>query len=164
MGAPKGHPPYPGCETGGRPLEWTEEYLNGLADHLLKWIEEVRSEKKFFWWKDWAFDVGHTPSCCAKMAKMNKKFLTAYNYAKEVQESQISKGALLKKCDSNFSQFYLKTQHPDNWKTQTDEELAQFVVNTVNYLDEKKRWDAQRNNASVPVSTEMVSTTDFASA
>jgi len=48
MGAPKGHPPYPGCETGGRPKKWTDEALEKLADHLLDTLEKALMIPRFF--------------------------------------------------------------------------------------------------------------------
>lgn len=43
MGAPKGHPPYPGCETGGRPVIWTDDKIEYEADLLIEWAQKDSS-------------------------------------------------------------------------------------------------------------------------
>jgi len=35
MPAPLNHPPYPGCETGGRPRKYSTEDIERFADELL---------------------------------------------------------------------------------------------------------------------------------
>jgi hypothetical protein len=50
MGAPKGHPPYPGCETGGRPLKFqTAQDLENVIEAYFLSLEqeaEMNPEKK----------------------------------------------------------------------------------------------------------------------
>lgn len=157
MGAPKGHPPYPGCEKGGRPREWNDEVLNELADNLLDCIEKCRTENKPFWWKDWAFDVDVDPNKCSLFAQRSEKFQEAYNKANNLQEWQVTKGALYKKFNSNFAQFFLMNRHPELWKSHR-EELTEngrsLVINTVQYAD------TERNPFAPQVPTEVVPTSD----
>ncbi len=133
MGAPKGHKPYNTKGEGGRPKwKWTDGNIENLAENLEKWVQDKIDNKEFFWWKDWCFDVGILPEFCAEFASKNKRFAVAYKSAKSYQESQVSKGALVKKFSENFSKFYLQTQHRENWTPPSD--VAENGANLVSLL------------------------------
>lgn len=125
MPAPKGHPAYPNCKglfIGGRDKKYTKKVLDDLADELLLWLEDaVINDHKKFWWKDWCFLKGFSPSRIIEWAKENERFAVAYHIINEWQESTVCKYALLKKLDSSFSKFYLSAKH--GWR-EKDEEAA----------------------------------------
>ena len=54
MPAPKKHPPYPGCETGGRPLKYTKEFIEKEADgcNLKGLNQQLRHVKNKDTWND----------------------------------------------------------------------------------------------------------------
>lgn len=64
MAPPKGHPPYPGCETGGRPYIWTDELIEHEAQLLIEWAKKESSlvlgkhygERGYHYWHamDWS--------------------------------------------------------------------------------------------------------------
>ena len=128
MGAPKGHPPYPGCETGGRPKKWTEEKLDELADKLLEKIEDCRAESKTFWWKEWALEIDVLPCEFSQFARDSKKFSKAYEKAKALQEWQVTKGWMYKKFNTNFCQLYLQRNHPEEWGQQQNISLDSLAT------------------------------------
>jgi hypothetical protein len=43
MAPPKGHEPYPGCETGGRPIIWTDEKIEEEATLLIQYAKNPES-------------------------------------------------------------------------------------------------------------------------
>lgn len=126
MPAPKGHPAYPNCKglfLGGRDKKYTKKVLDDLADELLYWLEDaIHNDPKKFWWKDWCFSKGISPSRITEWAKENDRFAVAYEIINHWQESLVSKYALLKKFDSSFSKFYLSAKH--GWR-EKDEEANQ---------------------------------------
>jgi len=134
MPAPLGHPPYNTKGEGGRPKVYTEEKLEELADHFEDWMHKTIKANKLLWWKDWAYEIGVKPSMCSKFANDSKRFNEAYSMAKEIQESNVTKFALLKKLDSGFSKFYLINNHSENWKEKLlENDKATKVVFEVNY-------------------------------
>lgn len=116
MPAPKGHAPYPGCETGGRPKIWNADKIDELTASLEDWFEEAHRDKKSFWWHDWCFDNNLQPSRVAELAREFEKFNAVYKKVKDWQESIIVKGALTKKLSDGFSKFYLCNHYSHNWK------------------------------------------------
>ena len=56
MPAPKGYPPYPGCEKGGRPRRFSTEDIERFADELVEWMKD----ESRFWLKDFCLERGLT--------------------------------------------------------------------------------------------------------
>lgn len=156
MGAPKGHAPYPGCETGGRPMKWTEERLDEFAENMLESIQKCKETNKPFWYKDWAFDVDILPPQLTEFAKMNKKFSEAYQKAKYLQEWQVSKGAMYKKFNSNFCQFFLQTQYPETYRLQQNLDVSELTTQQFTSLMQQ----ITDRQSSVLNNSETISSTD----
>lgn len=114
MPAPKGHPPYPGCETGGRPLEWTPERIEDLR---LKFEEWLKPEDNF-WFKDFISEYDLPDAILSKLSKLDEKFRQTYKKAVRKQESILLKGGLFNKTNSTMSIFALKCNHA--WTEGTD--------------------------------------------
>jgi hypothetical protein len=114
MPAPKGHPPYPGCETGGRPLEWTDEKVEAVADQLLEWIKSPGN----FWFKDFAMSIDLAVDNLARFAKRNEKFRRAYKKAIAHQESVLFKSGFDNTKNPTMAIFALKCNH--KWKEGED--------------------------------------------
>ena len=93
MPAPKGHPPYPGCETGGKPKIFTDEVIDNLADILQKWGKD---DKNIFI-EDFCLENDLRPSNIHIFEKKNEKFARAYEKIKLKQKTAIFKGGLSKK-------------------------------------------------------------------
>lgn len=107
MPAPKGHPPYPGCETGGRPLEWTPARIEALRLELEEWMKVPSN----FWFADFTFDRGLHKDILPKLSKMDEKFKGTYKKAIQNQESRLLKGGLFNATNCTMSIFALKCNH-----------------------------------------------------
>jgi len=103
MPAPQGHEPYPGSETGGRPIKYTKEFIEKEADELLGWLEKG----KFVWFEKFAIERGYDPDYLSKWADENEKFFGAYKMAKAKQKILLIEGGLLKKFNFNMAQLLL---------------------------------------------------------
>ncbi len=93
MPAPKGHPPYPGCETGGRPKKYTQEFIDKEADALQKWIRD----KQNLFIEDFCFERGYHDSRIPEFIEVNEKFSDTYSLLKMKQKTALFKGGLTKK-------------------------------------------------------------------
>lgn len=123
MPAPKGHPPYPGSETGGRPKKYTEDFINNEAEEFIKWL----SNPSNIWFEDFANERNYSPRLLSIWAKENHKFSEAYERAKYWQKSLLIKGGLLSKYNPNITKFVLV-----NCSDMTDK---QTVVQQTNSFD-----------------------------
>lgn len=144
---------------GGRPVVWTEERLEELANHLENSIEECRRTNKPFWWKDWAFEVDILPPRVAQYAKLNDKLMSAYMKASALQEWQVSKGALYKKFSSNFAQFFLSNMHAENWRVRAEVDVNELttkqyesLMSQIAELQSSDRNNPESNNSNESMS------------
>jgi hypothetical protein len=108
MASPKGHKPYPGCETGGRPLTYTKEFLDNIADEFLQWMEEDDSR---FWLKDFFIDRRMHTQKIGEWVERSEKFRSAYLIAKELQERRMVAGGMKNQYNSNITKFALVNNH-----------------------------------------------------
>ena len=114
-GGPKGHPPYPGCETGGRPPIYTPEVIEGWAEKFKEWLKDERH----FWLKDFALDNDFHPDYLSEWAAKNEKFRRVYEIAKERQQSRLVNGAITNTYNPSFTKFVLNVHHDWIEKKQT---------------------------------------------
>ena len=98
MPAPKGHEPYAGCETGGRPTKYTKEFIEAEADAFDEWMKK----KDSIWYKDFAYERGYDIGLIYDWARTNEKFSQAYKRSQLRQESLLVRGGLLKKFNYNM--------------------------------------------------------------
>ena len=131
MPAPKGHPPYPGCETGGRPRRYSTEDVERFADELIEWMKD----ESRFWLKDFFLERKIDPDFMSMWAKENEKFAGAYRLAKGLQESRIFKGSMLATFNGNMSKFALMNCH--GWVDKQETKLSGDAANPLNFLLEK---------------------------
>lgn len=103
MPAPKGHLPYPGCEKGGRPPKYTEEFIESEADAFLDWMKKDNS----IWYKDFALERGYLPDQLSEWAKINEKFSRVYKQSQAWQQSKLVKGGLLSQYNAGFTKFVM---------------------------------------------------------
>jgi len=103
MPAPKGHPPYPGCETGGRPKRFTTEFIEAEAEAFEGWSKR----KDVLWYEDFASERGYCPSNLSVWAKENEKFRQAYTRMYFWQKSLLVRGGLLNKFNSSVTRILL---------------------------------------------------------
>lgn len=103
MPAPKGHAPYPGCETGGAPKIYTNEFIENEADAFLKWVKKHNN----IYFKRFAVERGYHPQRLSEWAKENKKFSDAYELAQAWHEIKLVEGALTSDLNPGFTKFVL---------------------------------------------------------
>jgi hypothetical protein len=130
MPAPKGHAPYPGCETGGRPKRYSIEDIERFADELTIWIKI----EKNFWYKDFCHEKGLHPQFMSEWAKENHKFREAYELAKSIQESKIFKGSMLDNYNVTMSKMALTNWH--GWKDKNETRISGDTLNPIAVLFE----------------------------
>jgi hypothetical protein len=131
MPAPLNHPPYPGCETGGRPRKYSTEDIERFADELLIWIKNEAN----FWLKDFCLEKGIDPNYMHEWAKENDKFRCAYKLSKAFQESRIFKGAMLDTFNTGMSKFALVNNH--GWADKTETKVSGDAANPLAFLMQK---------------------------
>jgi hypothetical protein len=115
MPAPKGHAPYPGCEKGGMPPQYTKEIIEDYADKFKVWLQDEKS----VWFKDFALDNDFDPDFLSEWAKKNEKFSGVYKIAKHRQESRLVNGGLGSKYNNAIVKLVLTNHHGYADKQQT---------------------------------------------
>lgn len=130
MPAPKGHLPYPGCEKGGRPRRYSEEDIEKLADELIDWMKD----ESHFWFKDFCLERGINPNLMTKLARENEKFSEAYELVKDMQESRVFKGALMKNFNPTMAKFVLMNCH--GWSEKNETRISANSENPITALFE----------------------------
>ena len=103
MPAPKKHPPYPGCETGGRPLKYTKEFIEKEADEFLKWLQQPLN----VYFKKFALERGYHPQRLSEFAEQNQKFSDVYRMAQAWQEAKLVDGGLNNIYNAGFTKFVM---------------------------------------------------------
>ena len=115
MPAPMGHAPYPGCEKGGRPKEYTTEFIEKAADDLLEYFKDPSS----VFMEKFLLSKGVTRVRYNEWKETNHKFRYAYDIAKELQEQRLKEGSLFKNYDTSMGKFLLINNHGYAEKTET---------------------------------------------
>ncbi len=114
MPAPKGHPPYPGCETGGRPKIYTKEFIDTEAEALNKWIQNNSN----IFIGDFCWERGYHESRIDEFVRDNEKFSLALNMFKMRQKTALFKASLSKKTQFNGCALILGHYHGIYAKTE----------------------------------------------
>jgi|SRR5580700_4600214 hypothetical protein len=116
MAPPIGHPPYPGCETGGRPQKWTDERIEEEALFLIEW---AKKEKSLVLGKHYA-ERGYTYAEASRWAKKNDFFSHAKDLAMTFVGSRREEMALLGQIEHNIVKSSLGLYDPDYKQYQVD--------------------------------------------
>ncbi len=116
MAPPKGHAPYKGCETGGRPIKYTLEYVNELADDLYTWVKD-HNDNLFI--EDWCLENDIPEEAISTDLIKFDKFSKAYNRLKTKQKVGIFKGGLKRKFAHPMCALLLSHGHNIHAKTET---------------------------------------------
>ncbi len=131
MGAPKGHPPYAGCETGGRPMKFTIQEIEAFADEFLIWLKNEEN----FWIKDFCLDKNINSDCMSEWCELSEKFRGAYLIGKQKQESKTYKGGLIGKFNSNIVKLALTNHH--GWVEKHESKISGDAQNPLACIIEK---------------------------
>ena len=136
MASPKGHKPYPGCETGGAPKYWTKEKLDKEADALEKWTKVPGN----LFLEDFCLSRDYHDGNIAKWCKENEKFREAHRKFNVKQKSALFKGSLTKKFAHPMCALILS--HAHNICAKTVQEVTNkdgnIFDNMLNGLDSSK--------------------------
>lgn len=116
--APKGHLPYSGSETGGRPVIYTEEFINNEADELEVWLDDPENKSLFL--REFAYKRKYSYNRLQEFAKINEKFSGMLDRAKEWQVIKLSTGALTRDFDSGFTKFLMPRVCGPEWRETKD--------------------------------------------
>lgn len=128
MPAPKGHKPYPGCETGGRPRRYSAKDIEKFADELVDWMKNDSR----FWFKDFCLERDIDPDLMKEWALENEKFNGAYKLAKGLQESRIFKGSMTELYNPGMSRFALMNCH--GWADKQESKISGDAVNPLSFI------------------------------
>lgn len=128
MPAPLGHPPYAGCETGGRPCRYSKEDIERYADEFKEWL----NDPSHVWFKDFCLDNDIDPDLMPEWAKENEKFNGVYRFAKHRQESRLVNGGLLSTYNGSIVKLVLANAH--GWTDKSEAKISGDAVNPLAFL------------------------------
>ncbi len=113
MAPPKGHEPYNKNGEGGRPLKYTEEVLNKLAEELEEWMKEKDNLfiERFCLLHDFPEDA------IADFSD-NYRFSRAYKKFKSKQKAALIEGSLKRKYAHPMCALVLSHSHGMHMKTE----------------------------------------------
>lgn len=115
MPAPKGHAPYNVNGEGGRPLRYTQEYVDELADDLIMWLND-HNENLFI--EDWCLENDIPEETISTDLINFERFSQAYNKLKTKQKVAIFKGGLKRKFAHPMCALLLSHSHNIHLKTE----------------------------------------------
>jgi hypothetical protein len=128
MPAPKGHKPYEGCETGGRPRLYSKEDIERYADEFKVWL----NDSSHVWFKDFCLDNDIDPDFLSEWAAENEKFAGVYRQAKHRQESRLINGGLLSVYNGSIVKLVLANAH--GWTDKVEQKLSGDSVNPLAFI------------------------------
>lgn len=129
MSPPLNHPPYLGCETGGRPKKYTDEFIEAEADKLDEWMKE-RKENIFI--EDFCIEREYSFARVNEWEKSNEKFGETYEMFKMRQKVALFKGGLTKKL--SFPMCSLILGHAHGVFAKTEQTVSGSAVNPLAWI------------------------------
>lgn len=146
MPAPKGHPPYPGCEKGacygllGKPDDsWTEEEAIKLGQELIQWFFITRNNiwvKSFF-----SEEKGMLHESVDLLERRFPSFKKFICRARQLQESRLASMPLDKSkkgIDGYHARWMLARHHKGEWEdkpTMIKEEEVEVLNKSMSLVD-----------------------------
>ncbi len=128
MPAPLGHAPYKGCETGGRPTKYTDEYIENEAIAFHEWLKLPDS----IWYESFAIERGYTPDMFSIWSKSNEKFSGVYKYAQHWQKQKLLNGSLLNKYNSSITKLVLA--NTIGWTDKVEQKVTGDSKNPLSFV------------------------------
>ena len=135
MAAPKGHPPYPGCEKGkgpwnkegapygylGRPeTDWKPNELEELGKEIVEYMQR----KDTIWYSGFLAKKGLTHKAWDRLKDYYGHILNPYaEIAAALQEEKLITFPFFKKADPNHAKLVLRQAHRERWLAILDELL-----------------------------------------
>lgn len=103
MPAPKGHAPYLGSDTGGRPIKYTTDFIEKEAVAFEEWMKLPDS----IWYESFAVERGYDPNLLSLWAKENERFSGVYKLSQGWQKTKLIKGGLLSEYNAAITKLVL---------------------------------------------------------
>ena len=128
MPAPLNHPPYAGCEKGGRPKKYTQEFIENEADALEEWMKT----KDNLFYENFAFERGYSYKRLTEWAKENEKFSDTYERSRTRQKGLLLIGGLMKKFNYNMCALILGRSYGMTAKTK--QKISGDAVNPLAFI------------------------------
>ena len=91
-------------------------------------------DESHFWFKDFCLERGINPNLMTKLARENEKFSEAYELVKDMQESRVFKGALMKNFNPTMAKFVLMNCH--GWSEKNETRISANSENPITALFE----------------------------
>jgi len=125
---PIGHLPYNvNCE-GGRPKEYTTEFIEAEAEAFEKWIEQPEN----IYFKRFALDRGYSPQRFPEFAAVSSKFAEVMNKVRQWQETKLAEGGLLDEFNAGFTKFVMG--NICGWSERTETKLSGDAENPLSFI------------------------------
>lgn len=127
---PTRHYPIDEKDKGGRPIKYTKELLDELADKFIAWSN--RPDTIYF--KRFCLENNIPVQYMAELCALSERFSEAYKHALEMQETKMIEGSISKAYSSHMSQFVLINKHgwrskeKDQDSSETDREAVSAVI------------------------------------
>jgi hypothetical protein len=128
MPAPKGHKSYCKKGEGGRPVKYTERFIEKEAEAFQEWMDRPTS----LWYKDFALERGYDPDLFSIWAKENEKFSGVYKRSQTWQQSKLVNGGLKNIYNANFTKFVMA--NTCNWADRQQSTLSGDSVNPLTFV------------------------------
>lgn len=125
---PIGHEPYNKNGEGGRPVIYTDEFIENEAEEFLKWMKKPDS----LYFKTFAFERGYSAVRMSEFAKSNRRFSEVLELAQTWQDAKVSVGALNNNLNSGFSKFFMS--NVCGWSEKTESKLSGDSENPLSFL------------------------------
>lgn len=99
---------------GGRPIEWTKERIDALADRLEEWI----ADKHHYYIGSFLVQEKLDSNELERFASIHPRFSRTLKNARQAQEDRLVSLALERKHDGNFTRFVLANRA--GWRERTE--------------------------------------------
>jgi hypothetical protein len=131
MPAPKGHKAYNKQGEGGRPVKYSQDFVEREADAFEEWMEH--SDNLYF--KRFALDRGYHPNQLSIWAKENDRFSCVYEKAQAWQEVRLVEGGLRSEFNAGFCKFVMG--NTCGWVERKETKVSGDLTNPLAFLLEQ---------------------------
>ena len=114
----------------GRPVKYTEEFIDNEAVALLEWIENDNDDKTYL--GCFARERGYDRHRLVEFCNSNKTFSAAYRDAKTWQERKFVRKALTREWDPGFTKYVMARVCDPIWKSSWDQAESNTTIQTPN--------------------------------
>lgn len=128
MSARKGHEAFNKNGEGGRPVEYTLDFIEKEADLLLEWLKNPSN----FYFKKFALERGYSPQRLSEFASTSLRFSEALDKAKGWQEARLVEGGVQGSYNAPMTKFVLTNCH--NWADRSQQTVSGDAINPLSFV------------------------------